>query len=64
MTSKQAEASPVPATVSSERSAGRDEVDKINFLNLHCDISSGHKMSSTLLSDSVLRGRLIAVSVP
>lgn len=63
MTSKQAEANPVPATLSSERSSGRDEVDKINFLNLHCDISSGHKMSTALLSDSALRGRLTAVSL-
>lgn len=59
MTSKQAEANPVPASVSS---SGRDEVDKVNFLNLHCASQGGQKVSKALLSDSALRDRLIAVS--
>lgn len=63
MSSKQADASPVPVAITSATSSsGHDEVDKVNFLNLQCHISNEHeKVSITPLSDAVLRERLRAV---
>lgn len=63
MSSNRAQAHPVPATISSERCLGHDEVDKINFLNLQCDVSSGKKLSKAPLNDAALRERLVAVLI-
>lgn len=62
MSSKHAEASPVPVAITSETSSGHDEVDKINFLNLKCHIADENpKLPITPLSDAVLKERLRAV---
>lgn len=54
MYSNQAEASPIPG----------DEVDKVNFLNLQCDISSDKSRNTKAsMSDSELRERLVAVLI-
>jgi hypothetical protein len=60
MYSNQAEASPIPATIDS---SSHDEVDKINFLNLQCDISANEDLPRVPLSDEVLRERLRAVLI-
>lgn len=57
MSSKQTDASPVPVITS----PGIDEVDKVNFLNLQCHISSEKAVPSPSLSDAALRERLKAV---
>lgn len=54
MYSNQAEAGPI---------ASRDEVDKVNFLNLQCDISTDKSHPKIPLSDSALRERLVDVLV-
>lgn len=63
MSSRQAEASPVPVAITSETSsAGHDEVDKINFLNLQCHIANEHASAPMApLNDAVLKERLRAV---
>lgn len=61
MYTNQAEASPIPATIDS--TPGHDEVDKVNFLNLQCDISVDKSLPKTQLSDSDLRKRLVDVLV-
>lgn len=65
MSSNQAESSPIPATLTSDTSSGYDAVDKINFLNLHCEVSTDHKKIPKALSNNValLRERLVAVLV-
>lgn len=64
MSSNQAESSPVPATITSETSSGNDAVDKINFINLQCEVSSEHrKVPKTPLNDAALRERLVAVLI-
>lgn len=61
MSTNQAESSPIPATVVE---ASNDVPDKINFLNLQCQVSSEHRtISKASLSDEVLRERLVAVLI-
>jgi hypothetical protein len=53
MYSNQAEAHPVP----------HDEVDKVNFLNLQCDISDDKNLQKSSMSDEKLKERLVAVLI-
>lgn len=65
MSSNKADANPVPATITSGTANSHDETDKINFLNLQCDISNDYnkKASKNALNDVVLKERLVAVLV-
>lgn len=61
MSSNQTEASPIVSTRTSETPTGHDELDKINFLNLRCQMSDPKKVPVTPLSDAELQKRLKAV---
>lgn len=65
MSSNKTNANPVPATISSGIPNRHDESDKMNFLNLQCDISNDYnkKASKDALNDVVLKERLVAVLI-
>lgn len=64
MSSNSAQANPIPRKSSGSMSVGKDEVDKINFMNLQCSNVDGNRiLSATPLSNEVLLERLKAVVI-
>lgn len=64
MSSNSAQANPIPRKSSGSTSVGKDEVDKINFMNLQCSNVDGNRiLSSAPLSNDVLLERLKAVVI-